>query len=360
MEHFIVYREPGRFAGWPANYGIWSWGDEIVFGFTLGYLSVSAASGFHARDPERPFMPMQARSVDGGRTWRVEPTPCTLPGGRGLSADEHVAEHLKAAPVLDEPGVLLDPPGGIDFSHPDFAMMCARSGLEAGARSWFYVSKDRCRSWQGPYALPGFGYLGVAARTDYVATGANTCTLFLTGTRRDGKEGAVFCARTNDGGRSFQLHSRVGPEPADGYAIMPSSVRLASGAWLVAIRTSRRPRAAIELFASCDDARTWTHRATAVEQTGRGGNPPAMVLLPDGRLCIVYGYRNEPYGIRAVVSEDEGYTWSQPILLRSDAGNHDIGYPRATVLPDGSVLAVYYYNDHPEGERYIAGTKFAL
>ena len=22
----IVYREPGRLAGWPANYGIWSWG----------------------------------------------------------------------------------------------------------------------------------------------------------------------------------------------------------------------------------------------------------------------------------------------------------------------------------------------
>ena len=39
MEHIEIYREKGRYAGWPANYGIWSWGDEIVVGFTLGYIN---------------------------------------------------------------------------------------------------------------------------------------------------------------------------------------------------------------------------------------------------------------------------------------------------------------------------------
>ena len=28
-QHRFVYKEPGRFAGWPANGGIWHWGDEI-------------------------------------------------------------------------------------------------------------------------------------------------------------------------------------------------------------------------------------------------------------------------------------------------------------------------------------------
>ena len=36
MNHVTVYREAGDYAGWPANYGIWSWGNEIVTGFTLG------------------------------------------------------------------------------------------------------------------------------------------------------------------------------------------------------------------------------------------------------------------------------------------------------------------------------------
>ena len=50
-EHVEVYREPGRFASWPANYGIWSWGNEIVLSFTLGYMDL--AGGFHARDRSR-------------------------------------------------------------------------------------------------------------------------------------------------------------------------------------------------------------------------------------------------------------------------------------------------------------------
>ena len=64
MEQVTVYREEGRYAGWPANYGIWSWGDEIVLGFTLGF--IDPEGGFHARDRSRPFVGMQARSTDGG------------------------------------------------------------------------------------------------------------------------------------------------------------------------------------------------------------------------------------------------------------------------------------------------------
>ena len=32
-----VYAEPGRFGGWPANHGVWSWGNEILAGFSRGY-----------------------------------------------------------------------------------------------------------------------------------------------------------------------------------------------------------------------------------------------------------------------------------------------------------------------------------
>ena len=37
VEHVDVYRKPGRFGGWPANHGIWSWGQEIFVGFSAGY-----------------------------------------------------------------------------------------------------------------------------------------------------------------------------------------------------------------------------------------------------------------------------------------------------------------------------------
>jgi len=361
MQHVTVYREKGRFAGWPANYGIWSWGDEIVVGFTVGY--TNPAGGFHARDKSRPFLPMQARSLDGGETWEVQATPCRTPGDRGISADEHMNYDLSARQALEQKleNMPVECPGGINFAHPDFALMCARTGLGAGTVAWFYVSYDRCRTWEGPYSLPMFDLPGIEARTDYLVSGPDECKLFLTAAKAGGGEGGgIFCARTVDGGRTFKFVSWV-TQSRDGFAIMPASVRLSESRILVAVRCREggaftEVQNWIDLYGSDDDGKTWDYICRPAPDTGKGGNPPALIKLHDGRLCLVYGYRGEPYGMRARISADGGKTWSEEIVLRDDAGNHDIGYPRAVQRPDGKVVVVYYYNDHPEGERYIGAT----
>jgi hypothetical protein len=357
--HVTIYREEGRYAGWPANYGIWSWGDEIVVGFTLGYHRTEG--GFHARDRERPFVGMQARSLDGGETWAAQATPCRAPGGRGLSADEHVRHDLGVGQVLDVADAPVDCPGDVNFAHPNFALMCARSGLRAGARSWFYVSYDRCRSWEGPFRLPMFGQTGIAARTDYLVAGAEACMLFLTASKPDGEEGRVFCARTTDGGKGFGFVSWIGPEP-EGFAIMPASVRLPEGQILAATRCRegkrdlKTERNWIDLYASKDEGATWTWMNRPAPDTGTGGNPPAMIRLRDGRVCLTYGYRDAPFRMCARLSEDGGATWEEEVVLREGGGNHDIGYPRTVQRADGRVVTVYYFNDQPDGERYIAAT----
>lgn len=335
MRHVVVYREPGRFAGWPANHGIWSWGNEIVAGFTVGYLSTDG--GFHARDKTRPFVLHQARSLDGGESWRVQPTPVPANGSPASC------------------------PGNADFTHPDFALMCARADTETGSISWFFLSTDRCHSWHGPYELPLFGTPGVAARTDYLVLGPKDALLFLTTAKVNGDEGRVLCARTTDGGRSFHFVSWIGPEPI-GYAIMPASVLLPSGRLLVAIRCQEKrsdePRGLnwIDLYASDDLGESWHLVGSPVPKVGWGGNPPTLNLLHDGRLCLTYGFRDRPSGIRARLSADSGATWGQEIILRADGGNQDLGYPRTVERPDGKLVTVYYFNDHPDSERYIGAT----
>jgi hypothetical protein len=326
----------------------------------VGYVKADVA--FHARDMDRPFVTMQARSLDGGATWAVEPMPCRTPGNRALSADEHMHSRLWAAHSLDGENAPQPCPGGIDFTHPDFGLMCARTGLHAGARSWFYVTRDRARSWQGPYWLPDFGQRGIAARTDYVVTGPASCLLFLTAAKRSGREGRVLCAETRTGGKSFTFRSWVvTPEPA-GYAIMPATVELDYRHLLCAVRCNGVRNGAgpqhgwIDLYASDDSGERWRFAGRPVADTGVGGNPPTLTILNDGRFCITYGYRSPPYAICAVLSDDEGQTWGAPIFLRTGAGNHDIGYPRTVQRPDGTLVTVYYYNDHPDGERYIGGT----
>ena len=364
MHNVTIYREPGRFAGWPANYGIWAWGDEIVVGFTLGHSD--PAGGFHARDKSRPFVATQARSLDGGETWTIEGTPWPTPGNRGvLSADEHVNPDLSAAQAIAQglenlPGPC---PGDVDFTHPDFALMCARTGLGTGATGWFYTSTDRCHTWQGPYSLPLFDQAGIEARTDYLVSGPKELTLFLPASRADGGEGAgVLAARTVDGGKTFEFLSWVA-RLDDGFVIMPSSVRLSPSHIVTAVRCRKRSGASfdqqqcwIDLYESTDNGASFHHLSTPAPNTGRGGNPPMLIQLQDGRLCLTYGYRAEPYGMRAVLSDDDGKTWGEAVVLRDDAGNHDLGYPRAVQRSDGSVVTIYYYNERADGERYLDAT----
>jgi len=363
MQHITVYRDPNRYAGWPANYGMWAFGDELVLCFTLGY--PDSTGGFHTRDKTRPFVTMEARSLDGGQTWQVRQAPFDTPGGRALSADEHVIDELSLARALEE-GRPVWPqpcPGGMTFTDPDFALMCARTGLGAGTQAWFYTSRDRCRTWDGPWALPDFGQAGIEARTDYLVDDANTCTLFLTAAKSGGGEGGhVFCARSVDGGKTFSYLSRVTDDYGSGFVIMPSSVRLSPSTIVTAVRC-RGERGEfdnalcwIDLYRSEDNGQTWRYLSRPAPDTGRGGNPPAMIQLRDGRLCLCYGYRASPYGIRARLSYNGGQSWGPELVLRDDGGNHDLGYPRVVQRPDGAIVTAYYFNERADGERYIGAT----
>jgi hypothetical protein len=44
------------------------------------------------------------------------------------------------------------------------------------------------------------------------------------------------------------------------------------------------------------------------------------------------------------------------ITLAADAGASDIGYTRTVQRPHSNLVTVYYYNDNPRTERYIAAT----
>jgi hypothetical protein len=330
VKHGIVYLEEGRFAGWPANNGIWSWDDEIVVGFTLGYYKRKI--GGHPIDPDRPSAARQARSLDGGDTWTIE-----LPSY-----------------LLDEQGSerpAKEPEGGIDFTHPDFA---ARFRGDV-----FYYSYDRCRTWAGPYRLPDFGRKGLLARTDYIVNGKHDLMAFIATEKDEGGEGWPCCIRTTDGGKTWEHVGWIGPQPGpEGYAIMPTTLRISDEGLLSIIRrrglVDGRREYWIEGFVSPDNGHKWY--LLAEPRLDNHGNPPHMIRLKDGRLVLTYGYRARPYGIRAVISKDNGRSWSDEIVLRDDGGSWDLGYPRMVQRADGKCVTVYYFNERGRNERFIAYT----
>jgi hypothetical protein len=343
--HVIIYREQGRFAGWPANHGMWSWGNEILVGFSRGYYKDRGP--YHHIDKQKPEEFLLARSRDGGLSWSVEqPQPSgALIGTPGMRHG--------LMPLGSSAETLADLAEPIDFSHADLAMTI-RMGNTNGGTSRLNYSYDRGHTWRGPYRLPLFGQKGVMGRTDYVITGTRDCMLFLTASKSNGLEGRPFCARTVDGGLTWRFVSFLGPEPL-GYAIMPSTVRLSSTDLVSTIRRLDAPKSWIDAYASHDDGATWSYLSKPELDTGEG-NPPSLLKLGDGRLCLTYGVRAKPYGIRARLSADRGKTWTAPISLRDDGDAADVGYVRSVLRPDGQVVAVYYYNDRKSPERYLAAT----
>lgn len=358
----IVAKNKGRFYGWPANCGMWLWPgkdgdhDEILVGLVEGW-HLQDHGNNHAIDTTKERTVIFSRSYDGGRTWTLERPELKQPDLEVLNTTEPDDEKDAA--------VIPDCPGGIDFTAPGFAMMFQNMTTHYPSRSWFYVTQDKGHTWEGPYRVPMF-CKAMSMRTDYMVLDKDTMLLGMTGSRDDGFEGITFYGKLSDGGKTWTRLGTMGEIHCDGFRIMPSTVRLPDGALLCATRYCEKggPRY-IEMFRSDDEGQSWN----AISRVGwtddtHAGNPPAMQMLPDGRILLVYGQRQEPRGMVALTSTD-GVNWSEPFFIRRNAGSPDMGYPRMVIRSDGSAVAAYYYMmtthyyDHDEEEeRFIGATIF--
>jgi len=357
IKHIKVYYEPGRFGGWPANNGIWIWGDEILVGFARGYHK-DLGPHMHNIDRERPEEHMFARSLDGGETWSIEEpgkNGVMIARGSSLHGTEPDPEHMKTITKLDKP---------MDFSKPDFVMKFWMLNMNHGP-SIFYYSYDKGHNWEGPFSLEIDGNEKIAARIDYMIEDDNSCMAFFTAAKSNDMEGRVFVARTDDGGISWHLVSYVGDEPEKGFRIMPSTVRISENELLLTSRVrsettdyfelsekERKNSRYIDAWLSEDNGKNWKFYGKPVDDTGEG-NPPSLIKLKDDRLCLTYGYREKPYSICAKISADKGKTWSEPIVLRTNGSGRDIGYVRSIQRPDGKVITTYYFEDSNQPERFI-------
>lgn len=351
MKHVVVCYEKGKFNGWPANGGIWTWGNEILVSFNHGEYRYSAST--HSIDREKPMSIAFSRSLDGGEHWETEYFPQLYRGqNRPLPAE------------------------GLDFSSPDFVLRVGKPAVSIEGDT-FVVSYDRGRSWEGPYAFPDLGRPWTT-RTRYRILGPKRLDLYaswndpaLAGMSYQDQS---FLLRTEDGGLTWKKYENM--TDANARAAMPDVAVLPDGTLVAALRRKiDRPSEQvperrvednwIETVRSTDGGMHWSvacRRAGEPAEMGEGhnGNPPALAALPDGRLVLVFGYRGSKPAIKARVSLDGGFTWGEETILRKDPLSHDIGYPRLAVLPDGRLVAVYYYTSSEMPEQHIEATIFSL
>ena len=351
IEHGVIFYEENKYGGWPANNGIWVWGDEILVGFVEA--DHKSTDGLHTYD-SASARHKYARSKDGGQTWTIEDAYSI---GQTACGNDHNIEKEKATePVKLEKSIE-------NFTNPNFIITFVRHNNNDGP-THFYYSNNKGVQWIGPFWFPDLGTAGIANRTDYIVDGEKQLSVFLTTAKSNKKEGRVAFAKTTDGGLSWELTSWITDEQ-DGFDIMPASLRLSDTELLTVIRTRTGDNQNfLTAYRSIDNGKSWKKLKNPSNDTGNGGSPPALVKLKDGRLALAYIFRSD-YGSRVNVrfSSDNGESWSDEIVLRSgDGANRDAGYPRMVQRQDGKLVLIYYWNNTNDKKsrpyRYIASTIF--
>ena len=164
---------------------------------------------------------------------------------------------------------------------------------------------------------------------------------------------------SEDGGRSWNVLSRIRPQPP--YAVTdmhePHVVELDDGTLVVHLRCHGGDRRTVQCE-SHDGGRTWG----PVHETGILGYPSHLLRLKNGLLLATYASRDAGrYGEYACVSFDDGKNWDvKNEICLTRHFNADLGYPSTAELTNGTLVSVYYQARQPDEKPCLMATKWNL
>jgi len=191
---------------------------------------------------------------------------------------------------------------------------------------WMIRSTDGGMTWSRRLAMPCYSPHGPTQTADG--------RIFYAGA--DGKRNGAWVS--DDDGVSWKLLSEIPGRPGEVHGL-----EAANGTLIVHVRDKvappegGKPRWATTQTESEDGGKTWSDPHEIV-----AGFPSHLLRLKNDDLLITYGVRKEPFGVRAKLSQDNGKSWSEEMILTDDGATEDLGYPSTVQLDDGSLLTVWY------------------
>ena len=216
-------------------------------------------------------------------------------------------------------------------------------------------SGDNGYTWGEPkrFGVPSMTYNSHTGKSGVVELPDGTWLLPLHGHTAADQVDRVYVARSEDDGRTWGQPSTVAYDPDQVISVHePPMLRLSTSKLLTVMRTDGADGYLYQAFSN-DDGWTWQ----GLKRTPIWGGPCQLLELRSGRILCTYGYRREPFGIRAAFSDDEGESWDmdRQVIIRDDGMHLDLGYPASIQLNDGRVLSVYYFHGE-DGIRFIGGS----
>ena len=223
-----------------------------------------------------------------------------------------------------------------------------------GQRSFVRVSEDYGVTWSDITEVPVSAPHGPSLLKDGTL-------LYLGKESADMYNGRIASCISHDGGYTWTKIGTVGVpdgmKPENFHE--PHVTELSDGSILGMIRVQGIDRFAnFTMYStrSTDGGKTWTMPVPM----DVSGSPPHLLMHSSGALICTYGNRDGHIGEHAMVSYDNGRTWSDDYIIDDNSDNPDLGYPATTELNDGSLLTVYYQRYADDSNTSILYTKWKL
>lgn len=197
---------------------------------------------------------------------------------------------------------------------------------------WMLRSEDGGARWSGPYDCLVNSPHGPVQLSD---------GRILYAGKDLWRQGRVGVCVSQDDGRTWEWLATIPPRDGDNPEEYHElhAVEAPSGRLLVQIRNHNAANSGETLQCeSSDGGKTWS----TPHPIGVWGLPSHLLRLKDGRILMTYGYRRPPFGCQARLSEDEGQTWSEAMVVYGDGAGGDLGYPSTVELANGDLLTVWY------------------
>lgn len=198
---------------------------------------------------------------------------------------------------------------------------------------WMIRSEDAGLNWSPAYRVP--------VNSPHGPVNLSDGRILYAGVDLWDAQRKVGVCLSSDDGRSWsdvtELPVRDGDTSANYHEL--HAVEASDGRWIVQIRNHNPGNKGETLQThSTDGGKSW---ATPYS-IGVWGLPSHLLKLSDGRLLMTYGHRRAPLGNQARLSEDNGRTWSSPIMVSTDGTSGDLGYPSTVEISPGKFITVWY------------------
>lgn len=225
--------------------------------------------------------------------------------------------------------------------------------------SWVYVSEDGGNTFPVGYRMPITAPHGPIVLRDgryfYVGRSFSVEDKYLEkGVYREFLPEGIYYMTSEDG------YNWTKPQPIPIKAVdgdlwcEPCAFEREDGGISVLVRVQRFSPAIGPLRTYQTDCSADGKEWSEPRDLGLLASPPHVMRHSSGALVCVVGRREKPYAEQAIISRDDGKTWSEPINLSPKAVSGDMGYPSSAELSDGSILTAFYGSEKENEKSNIS------